>query len=58
MDPHTRHIAPTRRRERKTVFADSRWKLSYILSCSAGERQANIDNEGSRKYEAVYRDNR
>lgn len=42
MDPHTRHIAPTRRRERKTVFADSRWKLSFILSFYAGERQANI----------------
>lgn len=32
MDQHTRHIAPTRRRERKTVFADSRWKTSFILS--------------------------
>lgn len=31
MDQHTRHIAPTRRSERKTVFADSRWKTSSIL---------------------------
>lgn len=31
MDQHTRHIAPTRRRERKTVFADSRWKVYTIL---------------------------
>lgn len=26
MDPHTRHTVPARRREYKTVFADSRWK--------------------------------
>lgn len=26
MDPHARHIAPARRREYKTVYADSRWK--------------------------------
>ena len=31
MDQHTRHIAPTRRRERKTVFADSRWKVYTII---------------------------
>lgn len=31
MDQHARHIAPTRRREHKTVYADSRWKTSFIL---------------------------
>lgn len=41
MGQHTRHTAPTRRRERKTVFNDSRWKLSIILSQFAGERQEN-----------------
>lgn len=41
MDQHTRHIAPTRRRERKTVFADSRWKISTILSYEECELQEN-----------------
>ena len=31
MDQHSRHLAPIRRRERKTVYADSRWKISVIL---------------------------
>lgn len=45
MGQHTRHTAPPRRRERKTVFADSRWKLSVILSQNAGERQGNIEKK-------------
>ena len=49
MGQHTRHTAPTRRRERKTVFNDSRWKLSTILSHSAGERQENIQMKREEK---------
>lgn len=49
MDQHTRHIAPKHRRERKTVFADSRWKLSVILSQFAGERQGNEKNKSEEK---------
>lgn len=41
MDQHTRHIAPTRRRERKTVFADSRWKVYTIIPCEECKVQEN-----------------
>lgn len=49
MDQHTRHNAPTRRRERKTVFNDSRWKVSIILSQNAGERQENVQTKQEEK---------
>lgn len=49
MDQHTRHIAPTRRRERKTVFADSRWKLSPILSYIVCELQENREKKREEK---------
>lgn len=50
MDQHTRHIAPTRRRERKTVFADSRWKTSFILpyNISYPQYEAKKKQEGNR----------
>ena len=41
MGQHARYIAPVKRRERKTVFADSRWKISIILPQFDGERQEN-----------------
>lgn len=54
MDQHTRHIAPTRRRERKTVFADSRWKTSFILPYYADSRQDDIkQKQEENNYDAV-----
>lgn len=49
MDQHTRHVVPSRRRERKTVFADSRWRLSFILSQNECERIENKETKQEEK---------
>lgn len=46
MGQHTRHIVPTRRKERKTVFADARWKMSSADPQAAGARLADDVRQG------------
>lgn len=45
MGQHPRHNAPTRRRERKTVFSDSRWKISVILPQIVVDPQGIAENK-------------
>lgn len=45
MGEHLRHLAPVRRRGRKTVHEDSRWKPVYIVSAETEKRNVNTIKE-------------
>ena len=49
MDQQTRHSPPARRRERKTVYADSRWKPIFILQAIPANVNIDTTKEQERK---------
>lgn len=50
MDSHERHL-PARRRGRRTVHEDSRWRLVYNVANS--DRKSNVENQ---KEQELYND--
>lgn len=53
MGEHLKHLAPVRRRERKTVHEDSRWKPDFIVSAEAEKRNGKTSKEQRDIYDAL-----